>query len=216
MENQEILAIVRKRFPQLSEISLQKEIAEVGIVKQYPGGEIIMDYNQYVKMLPLVVEGSVKVMREGDEGKELLLYYLNSGETCSLSFTCCMMDKQSQIRTIADEHTTLIAIPLRYVDEWMLQYRTWKNFVMMAYDNRMLEFINTIDSIAFKNMDERLWEYLLQRAEVLKTDVLQTTHAEIANDLNASREAVSRLLKQLENLGRIQLGRNKIHLLTKL
>ncbi len=214
IDKDSLLALVQQYFPQLSEPELQRSIAEVAHVVHISAGETLMDYGQYISMLPLVIKGSIKVMREGEDGKELLLYYLNEGETCSMSFSCCMMSKQSQIRAIAEEDSTLISIPLQYVDEWMLVYRSWKNFVMLSYDNRMLEFMNTIDSIAFKKMDERLWEYLLQRASSTQSQVIHTTHSEIANDLNASREAISRLLKQLENMERIRLGRNKIELLS--
>jgi len=212
-DRESILATIRKHFPQLSETALQEEIADVAKIIQVEAGEVIMDYDQYIKMLPLVIKGSIKVMREGEEGKELLLYYLHAGETCSMSFSCCMMDKRSQIRTVAEDDTIIIAIPLKYVDEWMLKYRSWKNFVMLSYDNRMLEFMNTLDSIAFKKMDERLWDYLQRRVKTGRNKLIHATHSEIANDLNASREAVSRLLKQLENMGRIRLGRNKVEVI---
>jgi CRP/FNR family transcriptional regulator len=123
------------------------------------------------------------------------------------------MDKKSEIRTVAEEDTTLIGIPTRFMDEWMSRYPSWKNFVMTSYDNRMLELVRTIDSIAVKKMDERLMDYLEQKAEANDSRTLNATHQEIAYDLNASREAVSRLLKQLEKDGIVQLGRNRIELL---
>jgi CRP/FNR family transcriptional regulator len=123
------------------------------------------------------------------------------------------MDKKSEIRTVAEENTTLIGIPTRYMDEWMTRYPSWKNFVMTSYDRRMLELVYTIDSIAFKKMDERLLEYLERKAEANNNRTLNATHQEIAYDLNASREAVSRLLKQLEKEGVVALGRNRIELL---
>ena len=123
------------------------------------------------------------------------------------------MHKRSEIRTIAEEETTLIGIPIRYVDEWMTRYQSWKNFVMKTYDFRMMELIRTIDDIAFKKMDERLVSLLEKKAEATDSRIIQATHQELAYDLNASREAVSRLLKQLENEGVVRLGRNKIELL---
>ena len=129
-----------------------------------------------------------------------------------MSFTCCMMDKRSEIRTVAEEDTTLIGIPTRYMDEWMGRYPSWKNFVMTSYDKRMLELVRTIDSIAFKKMDERLMDYLEKKAEANNSRTLHATHQEIAYDLNASREAISRLLKKLENDGELELGRNRIEL----
>jgi len=173
-----------------------------------------MNFGSYVKAVPLLVKGSIKVVREDEEdGKELLLYFLKAGETCSMSFSCCMMDKRSDIRTTAEDDSTLIAIPIKYVNDWMSLYPSWRNFVMRSYDNRMQILVKTLDNIAFKKMDERLWDYLIKRSEAHNSKTIHSTHHEIANDLNASREAVSRLLKQLEKKGVLILERNKIRLL---
>lgn len=211
--NQEILNLVRKQFPQIAERALQEEIATAGKLISFEAGEIIMDFGAYVRMVPLVLEGSIKVAREDEEGHELFLYYLHPGETCSMSFTCCMMNKKSEIRTEAEEQTLVIGIPTRLADEWMSRYMSWKNFVMTSYDQRMLELVYTLDSIAFKKMDERLLDYLDKKASAVNSQVLSATHQEIAYDLNASREAISRLLKQLEKEGSVKLGRNRIELL---
>jgi CRP/FNR family transcriptional regulator len=212
MLDEQILELVRKHFPNIAEKALQEEIATVGKLTQFSAGTVIMDVGQYVKMVPLVIEGAIKVSREDEDGHELFLYYLQGGQTCSMSFTCCMMNKKSEIRTIAEENTKMIGIPIRYVDEWMTKYQSWKNFVMQTYDFRMMELVRTIDSIAFHHMDERLLAYLDKKAKATHSKVINATHQEIAYDLNASREAVSRLLKQLENDGRVKLGRNKIEL----
>jgi len=212
MVDDQILDLVRKHFPQIAEKGLQEEIATLGKLTEFSAGTTIMDVGQYVKIVPLVIEGSIKVSREDENGHELFLYYLQSGQTCSMSFTCCMMNKKSEIRTIAEENTRMIGIPIRYVDEWMSKYQSWKNFVMQTYDQRMMELVRTIDSIAFQHMDERLLNYLHKKAQAIHSKVINATHQEIAYDLNASREAVSRLLKQLENEGQLKLGRNKIEL----
>jgi CRP/FNR family transcriptional regulator len=212
--NKEIFELVHQNFPGLAELALQKEIAQVGSLKHFKAGEVIMNFGSYVKLVPLLVKGSIKVVREDDEdGRELLLYYLYAGETCSMSFSCCMMDKRSDIRTTAEDDSTVIAIPVKYVDEWMSRYPSWKNFVMRSYDSRMQEMIKTIDTIAFKKMDERLLKYLKERSIANKSRIIHSTHQEIAADLNASREAISRLLKQLEKKGVVTLERNKINLL---
>lgn len=212
MLDEHILDLVRKHFPNIAEKALQEEIATVGKLTEFSAGTVIMDVGQYVKLVPLVIEGAIKVSREDEDGHELFLYYLQGGQTCSMSFTCCMMNKKSEIRTIAEENTKMIGIPIRYVDEWMTKYQSWKNFVMQTYDYRMMELVRTIDSIAFHHMDERLLAYLDKKAKATHSKVINATHQEIAYDLNASREAVSRLLKQLENDGRVKLGRNKIEL----
>ena len=211
--DQNILNLVRKYFPQVAEVKLQEEIANVGKFYTFRAGEVIMDYGSYVRMVPMVIDGSIKVSRESEDGNEIFLYYLNPGDTCAMSFTCCMMNKKSDIRTTAEENVELIGIPIKYVDEWMTKYQSWKNFVMRSYDNRMKELMYTIDSIAFKKMDERLLKYLHDKSETIRSKIIHTTHQEIAFDLNASREAVSRLLKQLEKQEEVRLGRNQIELL---
>ncbi len=212
MEN-EIMNLLRRGFPHVAEKALQEEIAEHGRILNYREGEVIMEYGTYIKNVPLIVSGLVKVMREDENGRELFLYYLEKGQTCAASFTCCMMHKRSFIKTIAEEDTQLIAVPIRYVDEWLGRYQSWKNFVMKTYDDRLLELIRTIDKIAFMKMDSRLLDYLENKAEVTGSAVVEITHQQIADDINASREAVSRLLKQLERSGRIRLGRNRVELL---
>jgi CRP/FNR family transcriptional regulator len=207
---EEIPALLRKHYPMLVEPDLQAEIAEVGILKEVPAGEIIMDYGDHVRMIPLIIEGSVKVLREDEDGNELFLYYLGNGETCSMTFSCCMVEKQSEIRTITEEDTWLIGIPVKYMSLWMNRFPSWKNFVMISYDQRMYELVRTIDNIAFKKMDERLWDYLQKKSAASGKSTIHTTHQAIAYDLNASREAVSRLLKQLEKQGKVKLGRNEI------
>ncbi len=206
----QIKDLLREHFPQLAERALQEEIAEVGKLIEFKAGEVIMDYGAYVKLVPLIVQGSIKVLRQDEEGNEVFLYYLSPGDSCTMSFTCCMMNKKSVIRTIAEDDTLLIGIPIQYMDAWMSRYQSWKNFVMLAYDNRMYELVKTIDKIAFKKMDERLVDYLRQRTAATGSDIIYATHQDIAYDLNASREAVSRLLKVLEREGRVVLGRNEI------
>lgn len=206
-----ILELVRKRFPVISEKRLQEEIAEVGKMMDFKEGETIMNYGSYIRMVPLVVKGSIKVSREDDsDGREILLYFLNAGDTCSMSFTCCMTDKKSAIRTEAEEDSTIIGIPIQYVDRWMTKYPSWKNFVMRSYDNRMLELVKVIDNIAFKGFDERMESYLQKLTASHGSNTIHRTHKEIAEDLNVSREAVSRLLKKLEKMDVVKLGRNEI------
>jgi len=213
-ETGDIASILHQNFPQIAERELQKEIAEVGRIMHFRAGEIIMDYDSYVKLVPLIIKGSIRVNKEDDlDGREILLYFLSAGDTCSMSFSCCMMNKRSVIRTEAVEDTSLIGIPIKYVDQWMSKYQSWKNFVMLSYDNRLIELVKVIDSIAFNNMDDRLREYLQARAESTGSQLIQATHQEIANDLNASREAISRLIKKLENIGVVKLGRNQVELL---
>ncbi len=213
-ETGDIGKILQKAYPQIAERALQEEIIEIGKLMHFRAGEVIMDYGSYIKLVPLIISGSIKVTREDEsEGREMLLYFLGPGETCSMSFTCCMMNKKSEIRTEAVEDTTLIGIPIRYMDVWMTKYQSWKNFVMQTYDSKMVELVKVLDSVAFSGMDTRLKNYLQSRKASTGSPVINATHQEIANDLNASREAISRLLKKLENMGEVKLGRNQVTVL---
>lgn len=211
--NSEILSIVKEQFPLFHEVELQEEIAVYGKLMSFKAGDAIMDYGSYIELAPLVVKGVLKVIREDEKGNEIFLYFINDGESCTMSFSCCIRNKRSEIRASAEDDTLIIGIPVKFVDEWMMKYQSWKTFIMSSYDSRMNELIYAIDSIAFSKMDERLMRYLEDKSYAMDTKQIHTTHQNIANDLNASREAISRLLKKLENEGVVKLGRNKIELL---
>lgn len=204
---------IGKCFPEIVEKGLQEDILKYGEYKNLPVGTIMMDYGQYIKAIPMLISGVIKVIRQDEEGHEILLYFLGKGDTCPMSFTCCMLNKQSTIRAEVEEDVELISIPIKYMDIWMGQYDSWKNFVMRSYSRRFEELLHTVDAIAFKKMDERLWQYLQNKATSTGKTTFQITHQQIANDLNSAREAISRLLKTLEKNGQIKLGRNKIELL---
>lgn len=210
--HEELGELVRRRFPRLNEPGLLEEIEAHGRLMEFKAGETLTDYGSYVRYIPLVLEGSLKVMRSSDHG-ELFLYYVHAGEACASSFTCCLSQKKSYIRAIAEDKLLVLALPTRLVDEWLTRYRSWKDFVMQSYEDRLLEMVEAIDSIAFMRMDERLWEYLRDRSLATGEGVILCTHQEIADDLHASREAISRLLKQLERQGKVKLGRNRIEII---
>ena len=212
--NDIILDIIITQFPALYEKELQEAIATEGSLKEVPEGELIMDIGDYIKSMPLLVKGSIKVLREDEEANELLMYYLKSGETCAMSLTCCMQSKQSEIRAIAEEDCTLISIPVKFMDIWMKDFTSWRNFVMQTHQDRFEELLQTIDSIAFMNMDERLLKYLKEKTESAGSSTITKTHQDIAYELNSSREVISRLLKQLEKRGAVRLHRNKVEVLS--
>ncbi len=206
--------ICKAKFPVLYEDALLDEIQESGKVMNFSAGENLIEIGSYIKQMPLLVKGTLKISREDMDGNELLLYYLNSGETCAMSLTCCMGDVKSNVRATAIEDAEIIMLPTQKMNEWMNKYDCWKNFIFRAYQIRFEEMLGTIDSIAFMKMDERLERYLMERSKELNHKILNLTHQEIASDLNTSREVVSRLLKQLEKLGRIKLHRYKVEIIS--
>lgn len=204
---------VDKNYGFIFDPELVDEIARYGEIISVPAGEIFMDLGQKITHMPLLISGSVKVMREDASGNELLLYFLERGDTCTMSLSCCMGDKVSEIRAIAEDDATLIMIPVEKMDEWLQRYRSWRNYIFDSYQVRLNELMETLDSIAFMKMDERLHKYLHDRVKLSGSTTVSGTHQQIASDMNTSRVVVSRLLKQLEKKGQIKLGRNKIEVL---
>ncbi len=213
LEKQEIRNIIKEKFSILSHPPFGEELANAGTIHQFKAGEIVMDYGAYIRFVPLIIDGVIKVLRQNEDGEEILLYYLSGGESCAASFSCCLIQKRSEIKTVAEEDTRLISIPLKYADQWLGTFSVWRNFILNMYDQRIYDLIEAIDRIAFSNMDEQLVNYLDEKSRVTGLRTITTTHQEIAGDLHASREAVSRLLKKLENKGNVKLGRNQITLL---
>ena len=212
-EAEELKELIQAKFPIFHESELQEELAAMGRFKVLLPNTPLIDVGQYIKTIPLVISGKVKVFREDGDGNELFLYYLYSGDVCATSLVCTMNDKVSQIKAIATEETELITIPIEKMDHLMMTFKSWYQFVVRAYGVRLEEMLKTIDSIAFHKMDERLIEYLDKTIEAQRSNVIQHTHQEIASEMNTSREVVSRLLKQLEKKGMVKLSRNKIEVI---
>ena len=201
--------IIRKRFP-FFEPALIEEISKEGEWVTVEENDELMSEGKYIRSFPIVLEGLIRVCRRDSEGREVLLYYLNPGQVCAMALTCCMGRMQSNIGAYAEEDTEIIRIPVECLDRWMVDYVTWKEFVMYAYRTRFDELLTTVDSIAFKKMDERLIKFFTDRFKATGDTTYKGTHQEIANSLTTSREVVSRLLKQLEKMGDVKISRNKI------
>ncbi|MUU78052.1 Crp/Fnr family transcriptional regulator [Winogradskyella endarachnes] len=200
-------------FNYLFDSELIDKIANVAFLKTFKKSDIIIDIGQDLNYIPLLISGNIKVLREDDNGDELLLYVLESGDTCAMSLTCCMVKSVSKIRAIADEEVTVIMIPIENMKLWFNTNETWRNFILQSYQVRFDEMLETIDTLAFMKMDERLFKYLTDHVKLSASTNLEITHQEIAEDLHTSRVVISRLLKQLERENKIELGRNKISVL---
>jgi CRP/FNR family transcriptional regulator len=199
---------IKKHFPNLEE-GLYNEIVKYGSIKEVKAGESLLQVGQTIRSTMLILEGVVKLYREDDEGKEFFIYHLDAGQACSLSMVCAAKHETSEVlaRTLTD--ATVLAIPLEYMDQWMSKYKSWYQFVITSYRDRFEELLKTIDAIAFSNMDERLEDYLKKQVQKLGTH-LKMTHQDIANDLNSSREVISRLLKKMEAKKWVVIHRNSI------
>ena len=196
------------------EPALLMEIQQFGEVKYFSEGDIIMDYGKYIRMMPIIVKGTIKVLRMDETGNEILLYYLSSNESCSMAYSCCMEAKKSEVKAIAEDDVELIAIPHLKLEEWLCKYPSWKSYIMRSFNERFLELLKSIESIAFHKLDERLIAYLKEKQRHTGSSVIKASHHLIADELHTSRVVVSRLLKQLENDKKIILYRNEIKLLS--
>ncbi len=198
------------------EPALLKEMEQFGTLQYFKEGDLIMDYGKYIRMMPIVLNGTVKVYRLDEEGNEILLYYLSSSESCSMAYSCCIEAKKSEVKAIAEDDVELMAIPHEKLDEWLCKYPTWKNYIMRSFNERFIELLKSIESIAFHKLDERLVDYLKEKQRITGSSVIKASHNLIADELATSRVVISRLLKQLENSKKIILYRNEIKLLPSL
>jgi len=160
-----------------------------------------------------MLSGAIKILRQDNQGDELLLYFLERGDTCAMTLSCCMGQHKSEIKAIAETDATLLMIPVQKMEEWTTKFKSWRTFVFNSYHNRLIEAIETIDNIAFLKMDDRLLKYLKNKTKVNNDHVINTTHQEIAYDLHTSRVVISRLLKKLEQSGKVKLNRNNIEII---
>jgi CRP/FNR family transcriptional regulator, anaerobic regulatory protein len=204
---------LQENYGYLFEEALLEEIMKVGRAQELKHGETIIDYGQQVKNMPLLLSGAIKIMRQDSEGEELLLYFLESGDTCTMTMTCCLGNTRSEIRAVAENDSTLILLPIEKMADWIKKYPGWMSYVFESYNNRFKELLEAIDSLAFSNMHDRIHRYLKDKVLVSKSTELEVTHQEIANDLHSSRVVISRLLKSMEIEGKIKISRNKLEVL---
>jgi CRP/FNR family transcriptional regulator len=208
-----MLEEIKRNYGHIFEEELLQEINDIAIIKTVNAGDELIRTGQYLSAMPLLIDGVIKVMREDEDGFELMLYYLEKGETCAMTLSCCTGSAVSEIRAIAETESRLLMIPIEKMEEWLGKYKSWRNFIFDSYHERLMEMVSTIDTIAFKKMDERLLEYLRNKSKHYHDSEIKVTHQDIAFDLHTSRVVVSRLLKQLEKTNRIKLNRNFIKLI---
>lgn len=203
-------------FSELFEPALLAEIEQKSMIMEVKSGDTLLNVGQTIRAVPLLVSGVVKVSRITDEGQELLLYYVKEGESCAMTFNCCMLAQQSVIKGAAEEDSVLVCIPVQLMEEWMVKYHSWKKYVMSTILGRFSELIRSIDDVAFKKMDERLLNYLKERSKVTGSSVLNLTHQQIGDELGTNRVVISRLLKKMENDKKLLIYNKQIKLLRDL
>lgn len=186
------------------------EIVDIGIYKSFKKGELLIDIGDEMTHIPLITKGIVKISREDQQQKEILLYFLERGDTCAISFVNCINQSKSMFRGVIESNVECILIPVTKIEDWLVNYRTWREFIIDSYHYRLVEMVEVIENLTFLKLDDRLYKYLTKHVKLLRNKKLSITHHEIAEDLHTSRVVISRLLKTLERKGKIKLGRNSI------
>lgn len=202
------------KYPELSYTGPMKEVLlSYGFSKIFQEGDIILNENAYIKAIPIVTNGSIRVMRTDEEGREILLYYITAGESCIMSFLGGIHHDTSKVKAIAEEETEILFIPVEKVSILIREYPEWLDYIFRLYHKRFEELLEVVNAVAFKKMDERLLDFIKKKCTLTKSQTLFVTHEQLANELGTARVVVSRLLKQMEDQGIVTLGRNKIVLL---
>ncbi len=195
------------------EPGLVKTIEDTAVVRHFKAGEVIIRTGQYIQNTMLILSGKIKVYREDSEGNEFFMYYLMPGQACAISMICATKMETSKIMARVMEDAEVLMVPLNMMEKWMGEFKSWYEFVVTTYRNRFEELLTVLDQVAFRSMDERLEFYLKRHADSINSKIIPLSHQEIANELNSSREVISRLLKKMEQRGLVRLNRNNIELL---
>ena len=194
--------------------SLLEKLKKEGTIKIFAPDTVLIDENDYIKFVPIVLNGSIKVFKLDEDGREMLLYYIKPGESCVMSFLGATCNGTSKIKAVVEEEAEVLLLPVHKATDLIRENPQWIQFIFELYNRRFEDLLSVVNAIAFQKVDVRLWELLKTKVKMLKTEELNMTHQQIADELGTAREVVSRLLKQLERDKRISLGRNKIRILT--
>ncbi|AZI31745.1 Crp/Fnr family transcriptional regulator [Kaistella carnis] len=192
---------------------LVKEIEDSGNLKHFEAGETIVNMDSYIKHIPVVISGSIKVIRTEEDGREILLYYLTPGESCIVSILSGMKNETSKIKAIVEEGADIMLIPADKAKEWVKKYPDWTEFIFDLYQKRFEELLDVVNSVAFQKIDTRLLHLIKQKTQLYNSKEISVTHQQLADELGITREATSRVLKQMEKDHLLILSRNKIELL---
>lgn len=193
--------------------ALLEKLKKEGTIKTFSPDTVLIDENDYIKFVPIVLNGSIKVFKLDEDGREMLLYYIKPGESCVMSFLGATCNGTSKVKAVVEEEAEVLLLPVHKATNLIRENPQWIQFIFELYNRRFEELLSVVNAIAFQKVDVRLWELLKTKVKMLKTEELNMTHQQIADELGTAREVVSRLLKQLERDKKISLGRNKIKIL---
>lgn len=203
-----------ENLEQITEFKTSPELVEklykYSIQKNYEAGSIILNENAHIRSIPIVTKGTLKVIRTEEDGREILLYYIKAGESCIMSFLGGLHNETSKVKAEVEDNAEILFLPIEKVSLFIKEYPQWLDYIFRLYHKRFEELLEIVNAIAFKKVDERMLALLNKKTELTGNKSLNITHEQLANELGTARVVVSRLLKQLEELGKVKLGRNKI------
>jgi len=197
-------------FSNIFDKELIEEISSLGTFKSLPSGEVIINIGDKLIQIPFILNGAIKIIRKDQKGKEIKLYFLRKGDTCGISFINCINKRKSIVKAITENKTEVIFLPANEICKWLKKYESWRNYIIESYHMRQIKMIETVESLTFMKLEDRLYKFLLDEVKIMNDSVLTITHQEIAENLNTSRVVISRSLKQLEKEAKITIRRNKI------
>lgn len=189
---------------------IRNEIKSFGQIKSFLAGSVILNENSYIQLIPIVLKGSLRVMRTDEEGREILLYYIRPGESCIMSFLGGIHHETSKVNAVVEEDTEILFIPVAKAQEWVKEFPEWTDFIFRLYHKRFEELLSVVNAVAFQKLDSRILQLLNRKAQLFQSKEIKITHQQLADELGSTREVISRLIKQLENEGAVKLSRNKI------
>lgn len=195
------------QLDRLQDRQLKELLVQTGVVKSFAAGEELLRVGQYIKFVPIVLNGAIKVSREDGSGREILLYFIRPGESCIMTLFAVRQNTPSLVRASVDENAEILLVPVEAVQRQLSSHRDWLDFSFSLFHQRFEELIEMVNDIAFSRVDERLLDLLRTRGSLNPRGEIQATHQQLADDIGTAREVVSRLLKKLEQEGKIQTGR---------
>lgn len=210
----EVVKIIKKTFPQLAiSNALLQEISEIGILQSFKKDTVLLKEESFVKVVPLVINGLIKIYKEEENGNEVLLYYIKPGETCIVSIITAEKNEKSNVKGVVEEDVDVILIPKEKLYDLRKKFPRWNLFVYHSFNEKFDEVIDMVKVLTFSNKEKRLFDFIIKKAALNNSNTIHKTHQEIANELGSSREVISRLLKKLEKEGKVSLALKEIKIL---
>lgn len=191
---------------------LREKIIERSEIREFPKGTEILREQQYVKVLPIVIKGLVKVFSSFND-RELLLYYIEPSQSCVMTFYAALKNNPSKVFATTEEDSKILLLPVKYLPEWLTEFPEFNDLFYEQYNLRYTELLDTIGHLLIDNMDKRVFDHLKKKSELMNDKTIRMSHNQIANELGTAREVVTRVLRKLKTEGKVVQNSNGIKVL---